>query len=121
MDQIREALEGMTEVLQQQMEANIQRRQPLDPFVLLEKSFKLKPPKFKGRPDPVEKLFEAMQCPENDKVRFATFTFEKVRRGVCNDPKNLIKILKEYSEIFLSYMKCILISLLQVDCAAKVG
>lgn len=68
------------------MEANVPRRQQLDPFALLEKFSNLKPPKFKGRPDLLEaeewiqqneKLIRAMQCLEDDKVRLGTFTLEK--------------------------------------------
>lgn len=46
MDEFREALAGVTTVLQQQMEATTSRRTTMDPFNLLEKFTKLKPLKF---------------------------------------------------------------------------
>lgn len=87
MDAFRVALAGITTVLQQQIDANTPRTATLDPFNLLEKFTKLKAPKFtssrlqmekfKGVLDPLEaeewiiqmeKLFDAMLCPEEDKI-----------------------------------------------------
>lgn len=54
MDQISEALAGMTQVFYQQMEANVPRRQLVHPFSLLEKFSKVNFPKFREDLDPPE-------------------------------------------------------------------